>query len=62
MLLLVSALVGGRVIQRATGTIAVSADELIVLAFAFALSWSMYAAGRRWTGTKIRFTPRSRVA
>ena len=45
ILLLVSVLAGGRVIQRATGTIAVSADELIVLAFAFALSWSMYTAG-----------------
>jgi hypothetical protein len=45
MLLAASVLAGGRVVQRATGRITVGADELIVLAFVLALSWSVYAVG-----------------
>ena len=45
VLLASSALAGVRVIRRASGTIAVSPDELIVLAVVCAVSWSAYAAG-----------------
>jgi hypothetical protein len=45
LLLGAAALAAGRVIQRATGTITVSVDDLIVLVFVVALSWSAYAVG-----------------
>ena len=45
MLLAVSVLAASRVIWRGTGSITVGVDDVIVIAFVLALSWSAYAVG-----------------